>query len=135
MQMTESEIVRSYKNAQTPRKQIKILAELNACDRKEIRDILLKHGCKLPATGNRYKSTKASAEKCQPSQPVDVWEDDEVPKIVFELARQELLKVEEDIASAEIDRDLLQANIDKLEQVREQLVKFIEKDRGDSADE
>ena len=135
MQMTESEIVRSYKNAQTPRKQIKILAELNACDRKEIREILLKNGCKLPATGNRYKSTKTSAEKCQPSQPVDVWEDDEVPKIVFELARQELLKVEENIASAEIDRDLLQANIDKLEQVREKLVKFIEKDRGDSADE
>ena len=55
MQMTESEIVRRYEHgSEKPVKMIQILAELNACPKKDIREILENHGCKVPHYGNRY---------------------------------------------------------------------------------
>ena len=36
-----AEIVRSYRMAADPKKQIKVLAELNACSVKEIRQVLV----------------------------------------------------------------------------------------------
>lgn len=53
MQMSEQEIVKSYEKATKKRDQIKILSELNACSREDIREILRAHGCEVPATGNR----------------------------------------------------------------------------------
>ena len=44
MEMTEQEIVASYKGAKDKSKQIGILAELNACDWQEIADILAAGG-------------------------------------------------------------------------------------------
>lgn len=44
MQMTDNEIVKSYKKAQDRRKQIGILAELNLCTKEDIRIILRKAG-------------------------------------------------------------------------------------------
>lgn len=52
MTMTKEEIVRDYMQAKTPRKQIGILAELNACKKSEIVEILKEAGTKLP--GNYY---------------------------------------------------------------------------------
>lgn len=64
MQMTNSEIIRRYKQAENRRKMIRILAELNACPKEEIRKILREAGCDVPATGNRYtaKAKKAAEE-------------------------------------------------------------------------
>lgn len=39
-----AEIVRSYRMAADPKKQIKVLAELNACSVKEIRQVLVGEG-------------------------------------------------------------------------------------------
>lgn len=44
MQMTESEIVRNYREAKNKREQITILADLNRCEKEEIVEILLKNG-------------------------------------------------------------------------------------------
>lgn len=68
MQMTEAEIVRSYHHAKNRTKQISILAELNACSKAEIRDILEKNGEEVPHYGNRYTGkvkevTEASGSK------------------------------------------------------------------------
>lgn len=58
MQMDHYEILRSYKEALDPRKQITILAELNLCSRSRIIEILIERGVdprelpKLP----KYKS-------------------------------------------------------------------------------
>lgn len=57
MQMTEAEIVRSYQSAAKQTQQIKVLAELNLCEKKDIREILEKHGCSVPHYGNRYTKT------------------------------------------------------------------------------
>lgn len=68
MQMTDNEIVRSYQHAQNRTKQISILAELNACSKAQIRDILEKNGEEVPHYGNRYTGkvkevTEASGSK------------------------------------------------------------------------
>lgn len=57
MQMTEAEIVKSYQTAARQTQQIKVLAELNLCEKKDIREILEKHGCSVPHYGNRYTKT------------------------------------------------------------------------------
>ena len=44
MQMTEGEILRSYREAKNPKEQIKVLAELNAVPEYRIVDILKKQG-------------------------------------------------------------------------------------------
>ena len=44
MEMDETEILWNYRNAANPKKMIKILAELNACSKKKIREILEKNG-------------------------------------------------------------------------------------------
>lgn len=44
MQMTEGEILRSYREAKNPKEQIKVLAELNAVPKDTIIDILIEQG-------------------------------------------------------------------------------------------
>lgn len=64
MQMTEEEIVRRYKQADNKRDSIRILAELNACPKQTIRDILEANGLGVPKVGNRYTAqAKALKEK------------------------------------------------------------------------
>ncbi len=64
MQMTEEEIVRRYKQADDKRKSIRILAELNACPKQAIRDILEANGLGVPKVGNRYTAqAKALKER------------------------------------------------------------------------
>lgn len=64
MQMTEEEIVRRYKQADNKRDSIQILAELNACPKQTIRDILEANGLGVPKVGNRYTAqAKALKEK------------------------------------------------------------------------
>lgn len=68
MQMTEAEIVKSYQRADKKREQIKILAELNACQKQTIRDILEKHGEEVPKTGNRYTAKKPEVTEAKGSK-------------------------------------------------------------------
>lgn len=45
---SDEEIVRSYKEARNPRRQIDVLADLNACKPQQIRSVLKHAGLKLP---------------------------------------------------------------------------------------
>lgn len=56
------EIVRSYRMAADPKKQIKVLAELNACSVKEIRQVLVGEGV-LPARDRGAGGAEKSGEK------------------------------------------------------------------------
>lgn len=66
MQMTDGEICRSYKRAiesgTAKTKQIAILSQLNACDKKVIRKILEENGFEVPQNGNRYTAAKKAAQ-------------------------------------------------------------------------
>ena len=105
MQMTDAEIVRSYKQADPKKKveQIRILSELNACDKKTIREILEKNGCNPPKYGNRYtgKVKKDGDLKIEESE-IKV----ETPDIVVELVREAIMEYNAKIItmSAEIEK-------------------------------
>lgn len=60
MEMTPAEICSEYRQAAHKQKQIQILAELNACTKKEIVKILSDAGEQLP--GNYYKKPKQDAQ-------------------------------------------------------------------------
>lgn len=59
MQMTESEIVRSYKEAAEPARQVRILAQLNCCSPDDIARIV--GLTEVPKLRRGRKATKATA--------------------------------------------------------------------------
>ena len=59
MEMKPSEILQSYENAQYKTKQIGILAELNACSKDEITEILKEMGAELPKRKYQKKEEPA----------------------------------------------------------------------------
>ena len=79
MTMTNEEICRDYRQAKAPSKQIAILAELNQCDRKTIKDILVAGGCKLPGNcvGTKTKSRGVPLAGPEPQEPAKT---DSVPQ-------------------------------------------------------
>lgn len=62
MIMSNADIVREYREAKTPMKQISILADLNCCKRKDIVEILVKEGCEVPKFYTKSKDKKEEPE-------------------------------------------------------------------------
>ena len=58
MQMTNEEILRSYKNAAKPKDQISTLAQLNGCSEDKIRSILIEDG----VDGRQLPKKRAAAQ-------------------------------------------------------------------------
>lgn len=119
MQMSNEEIVRSYRDAKNKAKQLGILAELNACDTQKIKDILIGSGMdyrRLPR-GEREKNTVQTAEvkpikenkavvkekpantKCGNAEPVKKEEPENpkiyVPEIVKQAVTEKMIQVQE----------------------------------------
>lgn len=77
MTMTKEEIVREYREAKYPEKQIRILADENQCAVKDIREILTEAGCLLP----RQKKDSPESESGEGREPQSVAENkDEWPE-------------------------------------------------------
>jgi len=72
MEMKPSEILQSYENAQYKTKQIGILAELNACSKEEITEILKEMGAELPK--RKYQKKEELAKEPEKKE----WEDPEL---------------------------------------------------------
>ena len=68
MTMTPEEIVREYREAKTPMKQIGILADENACAKKEIVRILLEAGEEVPAQFLRKTEEPAGGGDAPPEE-------------------------------------------------------------------
>ena len=60
--MSESEIVASYRQAAKPAAQITVLADLNACSKERIEEILREAGEPLPKKPGRQKRTEGAHE-------------------------------------------------------------------------
>lgn len=60
--MSEGEIVASYRQAAKPAAQITVLADLNACSKERIEDILREAGEPLPKKAGRPKRTEGAHE-------------------------------------------------------------------------
>lgn len=76
MQMTNGEIVKSYKEAKEKKKQIEILAQLNACPIANIREILISEGVQFPGPKPKKAEEKAEA----PEEPKESKIPEESPK-------------------------------------------------------
>ena len=156
MQMTEEEIVRRYKQADNKRDSIRILAELNGCQKQTIRDILEANGLGVPKVGNRYtaqaKALKAkmtaseeagkaddpfeAAEKlperaaptvCVAPEPVTVWL--EAPNEVLNAAIERLIEIEGQLEELQRKRMALDAQIGNLENTGNRFRAWIEATR------
>ena len=147
MQMTEEEIVRRYKQADNKRDSIRILAELNACPKQTIRDILEANGLGVPKVGNRYTAqakalkekmaeTGEAAEKlpertapttCVAPEPVTVWP--EAPNEVLNAAIERLIEIEGQLEELQRKRMALDAQIGELENRADRFRAWIEATR------
>ena len=92
MEMTNSEIVISYKQAKHKAQQIGILAELNRCSNKQIIEILLNGGIPLKSF-NRFKDIVPAERSC-----IDTTEEPEIEEEIEE-QEEEPAEPEEQIAS------------------------------------
>ena len=63
MWMDEGEIVRDYNAAANKSEQVKILAELNGCEKKKIVEILQKNGVPVKVRKNRPKTEEEREEQ------------------------------------------------------------------------
>ena len=77
MEMKPSEILASYKNASSKTSQIVILAELNACTRDEIIEILEQMGESVP---KRKYTRKKEPENTEPERKKE-WEEPKLEKV------------------------------------------------------
>ena len=55
--MSAEDIAREYRQAASQTKQIGILADLNACTKKEIAEVLLEQGCEVPKWYTKKENT------------------------------------------------------------------------------
>lgn len=62
MEMSQGDIVRSYREAVDKKAQVKILADLNVCSQREIIEILIANGVKAQELPHQRKKNKAPAE-------------------------------------------------------------------------
>lgn len=60
---TDEEIVTSYLQAANPKKQINVLADLNACKEADIRDVLVRAGVRLKK--QKPAKTRKQHERCK----------------------------------------------------------------------
>lgn len=76
MEMTEQEIVNKYNRAESKSKQIKILAELNACSTQQIKDVLSKNGIKLRGIKTELQKVETHSidEKIEVKESLDMQE-------------------------------------------------------------
>lgn len=75
MQMTEGEILRSYREAKNPKEQINVLAELNAVPKDTIIDILKKQGVDgrvLPHPRRPKKAIEVAEVKLNAAEHLEV---------------------------------------------------------------
>lgn len=130
MEMTETEIIKKYKEAPSLSR-IQMIADLNGCTTKEIRDILRSSGesIKEPKkkTSKPKKNTKADATKkddttktSSKAEPVEVEKPAEsisIPVVVLEMCQERINYTNRQI-SAFIE------SIDQLNLQREELIEF-----------
>lgn len=120
MQMSNEEIVRSYREAKDKAKQLGILSELNACDKQKIKDILAEGGIDhrqfprsrkekdaRPEKAERTKARTAKAKQAVQEKPVNTQcgednpterpEDPKIyiPEIVKQAVTEKMIQVQE----------------------------------------
>lgn len=99
MQMTNGEIVRSFREAKNPKQQITVLADLNATDKASIAQILYEAGELSAQTVGQYRRGSRKVTKgavTAPSPPTAEKETEKsIPASVLYLVKQEIQRLQE----------------------------------------
>ncbi len=119
MQMTESEIVRSYNQADKKREQIRILSELNCCEKSVIRQILRDNGIQVAEPGNRYTKKQEQPIETEP-KPEKIT----VPESVVSFVEMQIRKIDREIADNEAQMETFSAAIKRLYEEKAELLLF-----------
>ena len=122
MEMTTSEIITSYRDSLHKSQQIGILAELNACSREAIEDILRESGDLprkeentkvIPRRGRPKKEEKAAVQK------------KEIPAAVQRLVGKALDELEEAMMNIQRQREALEERYSELESEYKEIVEYM----------
>ena len=132
MQMSDVEIVRSYREAKDKRSQVGVLAELNACSKDYIREILKRSGIDAPKPGRKSTTepepVKAAltemAKQAVKKEPADP---EEVPDELMEIAQDRLKSPQENRENREHEIEVLKHIIEDYRKREEKLQAWIEK--------
>lgn len=119
MEMTNGEIITSYRQAKDKKKQIEVLADLNMCSKDEIVEILKEQGVphrELPRNrgGNTVKETPTPAPIPAAAPREVVFHDigkakEEIPEPVAKLLKER-------VAMIESERQVIDSNIKRMEE-------------------
>lgn len=134
MEMTEWEIVKSYKEAAYPQEQIKILADINICPPRQIIDILRNNGLDVPdmKTGRpRRKKDSDTDTKPSTKEKPSHKEDKQtmvafvIPDAVQKLAFTRLGELDEQMQSLKKSELEIKRKLESLEKEYAEIVGFL----------
>ena len=114
LEMSEEEIVKSYRNATKKREQIKVLSELNACDKKTIREILRQHGEDVAEPVNRY-TLKNQELKNEPTKSITPKVEQTAPEQVIDLVKNRAYMLRQQIEELKLKLGEYQNQLSELE--------------------
>ncbi len=137
MQMTETEIVKSYRRAEKKREQIKILSELNLCDKKTIREILRRNGEDVSEPGKKVnipvlkpEPNKVELEDVE-FEPKDcLLHTPYIPVEVTELFQREVEELDNKIDAIQEDIDNLTVELSGLKSRKGEIVNWFRANGG-----
>ena len=124
MEMTNGEIVTSYKQAKHKSQQIGILAELNRCSNKKIIEILLNGGIPLKSF-NRFKDLVPASDSNVEDTEAEEYEPEEVQEEQED--EEETVQTEEQLPSDETDKGIYELFVpihNKVKALREEREKI-----------
>ena len=124
MEMTNGEIVTSYKQAKHKSQQIGILAELNRCSNKKIIEILLNGGIPLKSF-NRFKDLVPASDSNSEDTEAEEYEPEEVQEEQED--EEETVQTEEQLPSDETDKGIYELFVpihNKVKALREEREKI-----------
>ena len=135
MQMSDAEIVRSYREAKDKRSQVGVLAELNACNKDLIREILKHNGINAPKPGRKSTTepepVKAAltemAKKAVKKEPAEKSTEDDTPDELLLFAVERLKSLQEDREARERDIQTMQSIVDDYRKREAKLQEWLEK--------
>ena len=113
MEMSEKEILKSYNDAASKSKQIKILADLNACGTQQIKDVLSRNGIKLRGikTEPEKIDTHSIDDAIEQKQADDL---NEAIRVAMDAIREEIIRMNEKLMELGTKERALLDDIQKL---------------------
>ena len=92
MEMSQGDIVRSYRGAADKKAQVKILADLNVCSQREIIDILIANGVKPQELPRQRQKNKVPAEIVREVKKYEASKKEDLIREALAMMREKIAK-------------------------------------------